>query len=173
MAAETIIFQYSHEVVLICEFRFNNIAFPKIEVYVKKLIFQDSKKFYNELKSALDGGEEVEVRTDYKRFSDMPKELKDIFELEKHRSGTWVNLVSGAFIAGSVAAAGLNLAPLYVIGCSSVGFIIGMFGGPLFGAVGSGVGAIVGVAAAALDAESAEVLEKIKQSLGAVKGAVK
>ena len=125
---------------------------------MRKLVFRDNKEFYTELKGALSSGQEVEVVTDYERFSDLPQELKDIFELHRYRTNEWVNVATGAFIAGSVANVGIDYKPLYVLGGAGVGAAAGVFmGGPVGAAAGAGVGALVGMGAAAMASGKHEV----------------
>jgi hypothetical protein len=133
------------------------------------LVFQDTEKFYRELKVALEQDEPVEVITDYQRYSDLPERLKTIFELEKYKSGTWVNVATGAFIPSSAAVTGINYNALYyiagafgaVVGAAGVGAIIG---GPIGAAVGGGIGALgalVGVIAVATSSEKHNVVIEI------------
>lgn len=125
---------------------------------MRKIVFQDSKQFYTELKEVLSSDQEVEIVTDYERFSDLPQDLKDIFELHYHRSNKWINIHTGAFIPMSKVAAGINLKPLYVIATAGVGAVAGgIAAGPIGATVGAGVGAIVGICAAAMDSEKYKV----------------
>lgn len=118
---------------------------------MKKLVFRDTKKFYSKLRKALESGQQVEVVTDYDHFSDLPQELKDIFELHRYRTDEWVNVATGAFIANSAAQIGLDYKPLYVLAASGTGAVAGGFmGGPAGAAAGAGVGALVGMGAAAM-----------------------
>jgi len=95
-------------------------------------------------------GEEVEVITDYERYSDLPEQLKTIFELHKNKSGMWVNVATGAFIPYSFAATTINYSALYIFGGAGAGAIFGVIvGGPVGAAVGGGIGAIVGTVAVA------------------------
>lgn len=126
---------------------------------MRKLVFRDTEKFYSELKVALEQDEPVEVITDYQRYSDLPERLKTIFELEKYKSGTWVNVATGAFIPSSAAVAGISYNALYhiagvAVGGAGVGAIIG---GPIGAAVGGGIGALVGVIAVAISSRQHNV----------------
>jgi hypothetical protein len=113
---------------------------------MKKLVFSDTEEFYKELTEALKSGEEVEVITSYKRFSDLPHRLKQIFELHKYKSDTWVNVSTRAFIPNSVAPVGLNLKALIVLGSTATGAGVGA----IFGAIpGAAIGAVIGLTSGA------------------------
>ncbi|MBE9227302.1 hypothetical protein IQ264_17895 [Phormidium sp. LEGE 05292] len=140
---------------------------------MRKLVFQDTEKFYRELKVALEQDEPVEVITDYQRYSDLPERLKSIFELHKHKSGTWVNLHTGAFVPSAAAFTAINYNALYQIaaagGAAGVGAIVGGFvGGPvgvaLGGVIGATVGATVGAMAFAISNKEHDVEIKIKRT---------
>ncbi|MEG4507683.1 hypothetical protein QUA81_14595 [Microcoleus sp. F6_B4] len=104
--------------------------------------------FYRELKTALEQSEQVEVITDYERYSDLPEKLKTIFELHKNKSGEWVNITTGAFIPYSAAVTALNYSALHIFAGAGAGAILGFIvGGPVGAAVGGGIGAIVGTLA--------------------------
>jgi len=125
---------------------------------MRKLVFQDTEKFYRELKVALEQDEPVEVITDYQRYSDLPDKLKTIFELHKHKSGTWVNLYTGAFNPSSAAVTAINYNALYHIAAAAgAGAIVGGFFGPVGVAVGGGIGAIVGAMAVAVSSGKHDV----------------
>lgn len=131
----------------------------------KLLTFEDSEKFYRELRITLQAGDEVEIITSFKRYSDLPTKLKEIFELEKHRSGRWINVITGAFVAGSIAPAGLNMKVLIVAGAAGVGAVFGLVaGGPIGAAVGAGLGLAVGAVAAAMSDKDHEVDVEIDNS---------
>lgn len=118
---------------------------------MRKLVFSDTETFYRELKTALEQGEQVEVITDYKRYSDLPEKLKAIFELHKNKSGEWVNVATGAFIPFSVAITTINYSVLYILASAGTGALFGaIVGGPVGAAVGGGIGAIVGTVAVAI-----------------------
>jgi hypothetical protein len=125
---------------------------------MRKLVFADNETFYSELKKALEQGEQVEVITNYERYSDLPERLKTIFELHKHKSGAWVNVATGAFIPLSVAPTGLNYSALYILVPTGVGAIVGgLLVGPIGAAVGGGIGALAGVVAVATSSGKHEV----------------
>ncbi|XWK91156.1 MAG: hypothetical protein U7127_14230 [Phormidium sp.] len=130
---------------------------------MRKLVFRDTEKFYSELKVALEQDEPVEIITDYQRYSDLPERLKTIFELEKYKSGTWVNVATGAFIPFGAAVTGINYNALYhIAGAAGVGAIVGGFFGPVGVAVGGAIGATVGAIAVAISSEKHEVEIKIE-----------
>jgi hypothetical protein len=115
---------------------------------MRKLVFSDTEMFYRELKTALEQSEQVEVITDYERYSDLPEKLKTIFELHKNKSGEWVNIATGAFIPYSAGVTALNYSALYIFAGAGAGAILGFIvGGPVGAAVGGGIGAIVGTVA--------------------------
>lgn len=115
---------------------------------MQKLVFSGTEAFYRELKKSLEQGEQVEVITSYERYSDLPEQLKVIFELHKNKSEKWVNVATGAFIPYSIAVTSINYSALYIIGTAVVGAGLGVvFAGPVGAAVGGGIGAIVGAAA--------------------------
>jgi hypothetical protein len=115
---------------------------------MRKLVFSDTEMFYRELKTALEQSEQVEVITDYERYSDLPEKLKTIFELHKNKSGEWVNIATGAFIPYSAGVTALNYSALYIFAGAGAGAILGFIvGGPVEAAVGGGIGAIVGTVA--------------------------
>ncbi|HIK18770.1 MAG TPA: hypothetical protein IGS53_26285 [Leptolyngbyaceae cyanobacterium M33_DOE_097] len=117
---------------------------------MRKLVFSDTETFYRELKTALEQGEQIEVITDYKRYSDLPEKLKTIFELHKNKSGEWVNVATGAFIPLSASVTTINYSILYILAGAGVGALFGtIVGGPVGAAVGGGIGAIVGAVAVA------------------------
>jgi hypothetical protein len=117
---------------------------------MQKLVFSDTEEFYRELRIALEQGKQVEIITNYKRYSDLPEKLKTIFELHKNKSGEWVNIATGAFIPYSAAVTTINYSFLYVIGAAGAGAIVGgLFVGPVGAAVGGSIGALVGTVAVA------------------------
>lgn len=117
---------------------------------MRKLVFSDTETFYRELKTALEQGEQVEVITDYERYSDLPEKLKTIFELHKNKSDAWVNVATGAFIPYSAAATQINYSALYILASAGAGAVFGaIVGGAVGAALGSGIGAIVGTVAVA------------------------
>lgn len=125
---------------------------------MQTLVFSDTNEFYEELKHSLDSGQKVEVVTDYTHFSDLPKKLKDIFELHQHRTNEWVSITTNAFVVGSRAKVGFNRQPLYVLGSAGIGAIAGLFiGGPVGAAVGAGIGTLIGIGAAAMESGKHEV----------------
>jgi hypothetical protein len=115
--------------------------------YMQKLVFSDTEMFYLELKTALEQGEQVDVITNYEQYSDLPEQLKTIFELHKNKSESWVNVNTGAFVASSVVATSINYSALYILSAAVAGAIVGAFVGPIGAAVGSGIGACIGVVA--------------------------
>ena len=116
---------------------------------MRKIEFRDNGDFYDALKNALESGEDVEIATEFRSYDQVPQKLKDVFELEKSRSSTWIDLITGDFVALSHAASALNMNALYVLGAAGVGAAVGVWvGGP----VGAGVGALVGAAAGAVAA---------------------
>jgi hypothetical protein len=120
---------------------------------MRTIIFYDTKKFYDELRRALDNNEEVEISTSYRRFSDFLQKLKDIFELEKHKNGKWINALTGAATPtfGMLVPVGLNYYYLYVLASATIGAGSGLLiGGPLGAATGAGIGAVIGIGAAAI-----------------------
>jgi hypothetical protein len=118
---------------------------------VRKLTFRDNEDFYSELKAALESSENIEVLTDFERFSDVPPKLKAIFKLHEHRTDRWVHAVTGVFVPAAGVAAALNPNSLYVTGGAAVGGTAGfLIGGPLGAAVGATLGAAVGAVAAAV-----------------------
>ncbi|WP_072620384.1 hypothetical protein [Spirulina major] len=117
---------------------------------MRKLVFSDTETFYRELKIALEQGEQVEVVTDYKRYSDLPEKLKTIFELHKNKSGEWIHVATGAFIPLSTSVTTINYSVLFILGGAGMGALVGAIVGGLVGAaVGGGIGAIVGTVAVA------------------------
>jgi len=119
---------------------------------MRQILFFDKSSFYSELKKALDDKEEVQIVTPYKSYGELPDKLKETFELEKHKSGKWIDVVSGSFILGAAATpVGLNYDSLYVVAGAVAGAGVGaMVGGPVGAAVGTGLGALVGMATAAI-----------------------
>lgn len=122
---------------------------------MRQIVFFDKPSFYTELKKALDAKEELQIVTSYRNYGELPDKLKEIFELEKHKSGKWIDFVSGSFILGvAPTPVGLNCVPLCVVAGAVVGAGVGtMVGGPVGTAVGTGVGTLVGIATAAMSSE--------------------
>lgn len=120
---------------------------------MRKLVFSDTEAFYTTLKAALEQDEQVEIITDYQRYSDLPERLKTLFELDKYKSETWVIVTTGEFRPHSAAVSAINYNALYyfagAVGAAGVGAIIGLPFGPIGVAVGGGIGALVGVITAA------------------------
>lgn len=116
---------------------------------MKKLVFADTEEFYQKLLECLKSGTEIEIITDYKRFSDLPPRLKQIFELEYHRTGVWTNAVTGVFIPSSIAPVSLNLKALIVLASTAMGAGIGGFFGLIPGAI---IGSAIGLAAGTVSA---------------------
>lgn len=114
----------------------------------RSLVFKDTDTFYDELKAALKSGDEIDIVTDYERYTDLPEKLKVIFELERAHSSKWVDLSTNAFIAGATAHSALNTKALVVFGAAAAGAGIGALGGP----VGAAVGAVLGLAAGTVTA---------------------
>jgi hypothetical protein len=111
---------------------------------MKTLHFRDDKAFYEELTAALKSGEPVRVETPFRRYSEVPQKLKDIFEMHKQDRAAWMNVVTGIFTAGTVSGVSLNCKPLVVVGVVATGAAIG---GGIGAAVGAAVGAGIGLAA--------------------------
>lgn len=133
----------------------------------RSMKFEDSPRFYKELKEALERKENIVVVTDFKRFDEVPERLKEIFELNKSRSDGWMNLTTGMFITGAVAHSMLNANALYVLAGAGVGAAAGgAVAGPPGAVVGAGVGAIVGVIAAASMRKRFDVKVKISPTGG-------
>lgn len=118
---------------------------------MRKLVFSDTEAFYQELKTTLERGDLVEVVTGYEHYSELPERLKKIFELHKNKSGTWVNVATGSFIAGAAAVTSIDYSALYVIASAGAGALFGVaVAGPVGAAIGGGLGALVGISAAAM-----------------------
>lgn len=120
---------------------------------MKTIEFSDNPDFYRQLKKALASKEQIQVITPYTTYGELPQKLKDIFELEKHRSGKWIDLASGKFILGATAApVGINYRHVYVFASAAVGGLAGVvIGGPVAGAIGASLGALIGMAAGAME----------------------
>jgi hypothetical protein len=114
------------------------------------LVFQDGDAFYARLRDALKSGDEIEVITNYARYADVPEKLKEVFELEKHRSGKWVNVGTGLFVPGTGAIAALNTKSLVVLAAVAGGALAGCLAGPFGAAVGAGVGLAAGTVASVM-----------------------
>ena len=112
------------------------------------LRFRDDDAFYAELLAALKSRKAVVVETPFRSAGELPKRLNDIFELSSHGRGTWQNMASGMFVAGTVASAatavGMNYKPLIVIGTTAAGTGVGFLIGAGAGGVGAGPGAAAG-----------------------------
>lgn len=107
------------------------------------LVFSDSDGFYKQLTAALKAGDEIEVLTDYERYSELPDKLKSIFKLDRTRSGQWVNS-AGFFIPGAVVPGSLSVKALTVLSSTAVGAAIGA---RVYSAPGAAIGAVIGLAA--------------------------
>jgi len=127
---------------------------------MKRIKFQDNKAFYEALKKAISDGNGVEVTTDFTSLHQVPKDLRDIFELDAHANPMWVDVVSKQFVVGATASVGFNAKPLYVLGGAGAGAGVGfMVGGPFGAAVGGALGMGAGVLAAmSIDAGEVEIV---------------
>lgn len=120
----------------------------------------DANDLYKELHDTIRANEPAVVETEFTSMSDVPKEFRDLFQLDPVASAAWVDASTGKFVPNAKIPepTKLKLGTVLALAVGGVGAAVGgLAAGPIGIAVGGVVGAGVGAFAGAASSDKATV----------------
>lgn len=67
-----------------------------------KIKYKNKFDFHTQLLKLMKDGERIKIKTDYEFFDEIPKDIKELFELDHHQNLGWINRENGLFIKNFV-----------------------------------------------------------------------